>query len=330
MNSTNIVKIRYINLDRRPDRKTIIEEELNKYSLQYERFAAIDGTKLIMTDEVKKMFANNNFSWRRSIVGCALSHINLWKELLYDISADYYMIVEDDISLNTNFPTHYVKLLQILENRSVDLILMGYTTNIPYIDPQNPITIGLEDYTDLYLYKIHDKSHIWGGLFGYIINKSHAMRLLNILDNQGSCDPIDVFVLKNTEQIYMTCPDLVKTEFVFGYNGNSVDSDIQYDMLGIGDNYDYYQYLDSFGSDLTWVNCKSILEIKECADKEPTCVAFNTCGYLKHTICTPDKFVHLSSAKLAGIYVKKNHSMNGEYNKYVNSSDSDKVYPTLF
>ncbi len=50
----------YINLNKRTDRRELIEEELNNYKLKYERFEAIDG---------------QNFG----LYGCLLSHLNVLK-----------------------------------------------------------------------------------------------------------------------------------------------------------------------------------------------------------------------------------------------------------
>jgi GR25 family glycosyltransferase involved in LPS biosynthesis len=307
----NLLKIKYINLDRRPDRKETIEKELNKHNLIYERFPAVDGQTLKMTNELKLMFSNNTFSWRRSIVGCSLSHINLWKDLV-NSNCQYYMVFEDDITLDPYFYKHYGKILYILSKTSVpDLILMGYTTNIPYINPHNPPTIGLEYYNDIYMYKINSTKYMWGGLFGYILNKNHAIKMLNLIDKHGISDPIDTFILKNTELLYMTSPDIVKTCLT------NIDSDVNFDFLAIGDEYDFYECMDSYGEDLNWVSASTIEQIKNAADENSECVAFNTYGFLKKKICTPDKFIKFGTSKLCGIYIKRNHPLNQEYRNYI-------------
>ena len=58
--SNNIDKIIYINLERRKDRKEHIENVLNKYDLQYERFEAIQTEGF-------------------GILGCGLSHLQVLK-----------------------------------------------------------------------------------------------------------------------------------------------------------------------------------------------------------------------------------------------------------
>ena len=49
------------------------------------------------------MFHGNNFGSRRGVIGCALSHYDLWKQLVTDKKHDCYLVLEDDITLCQNF-----------------------------------------------------------------------------------------------------------------------------------------------------------------------------------------------------------------------------------
>ena len=48
-------------------------------------------------------FEKNEFNYRKGVIGCALSHYNLWKMLLNDFNNNYYCIFEDDIIFIDNF-----------------------------------------------------------------------------------------------------------------------------------------------------------------------------------------------------------------------------------
>jgi len=107
--SHNIEKIIYINLDRRDDRRTQIEEELKTMDLydKAERFQAIDRPK-------------------KGIVGCTYSHLavlkyakkNNWKNVL---------ILEDDFTFIIDKPTFETKLQQFFDaNIPYDVCMISY------------------------------------------------------------------------------------------------------------------------------------------------------------------------------------------------------------
>jgi glycosyl transferase family 25 len=76
MISDFVDKIIYINLDRRPDRRREIEQELNNFDLSYERFTAIDYPGF-------------------GIYGCGMSHLNVLK-LAKERQYKNVLIFEDD------------------------------------------------------------------------------------------------------------------------------------------------------------------------------------------------------------------------------------------
>jgi len=76
--STNIDKIIYINLDKRIDRRTDIEKELNDFGLEYERFQAIETPGF-------------------GILGCGQSHLAVLK-LAKEKGYKNILIFEDDFT----------------------------------------------------------------------------------------------------------------------------------------------------------------------------------------------------------------------------------------
>jgi GR25 family glycosyltransferase involved in LPS biosynthesis len=87
-----------INLNRRLDR---ILEWAKTYPALAEitqRFQAIDGRELHMTPAISDLFSKNDFIWKKSVLGCALSHILLWAQLACEgDGAKSYLILEDDM-----------------------------------------------------------------------------------------------------------------------------------------------------------------------------------------------------------------------------------------
>lgn len=76
--STNIDKIIYINLNKRIDRRTDIEKDLNDFNLEYERFEAIETPGF-------------------GILGCGQSHLAVLK-LAKERGYKNILIFEDDFT----------------------------------------------------------------------------------------------------------------------------------------------------------------------------------------------------------------------------------------
>jgi hypothetical protein len=83
-----------VNLERRPDRKQNVENQLKKESIHPSWVRAIDGRSIDPTAALKKLFLNNDFGSKRGVIGCALSHLNLWKQLVSDPLHEYYIVLD--------------------------------------------------------------------------------------------------------------------------------------------------------------------------------------------------------------------------------------------
>lgn len=170
------IEIFYINLDRRTDRKEIMEKQLNKLKdIKYQRFSAIDKQKMdflkylnqgiIDKDNYIKLFKNKKVYGEYLTLGglgCFLSHIELWK-----ISAEknkFLVILEDDVILSENFEEE-LKFI-FYNNISFDILYLSQSSN-------NYMGTAVE-YEKVY--KIRD--NYWG-TYGYIINPNYAKKLIS-------------------------------------------------------------------------------------------------------------------------------------------------------
>ena len=88
-------KIYVVNLDSRADRwKSLLEAEPSLAGA--ERISAVDGRKLSLTPELCQLFQHNHFKWKKSVMGCLLSHLSIWKQILQE-KGDSFLILEDDV-----------------------------------------------------------------------------------------------------------------------------------------------------------------------------------------------------------------------------------------
>lgn len=309
------IPIKIINLKRRNDRKEKIEKILNKNKItSYEFIEGIDGNKIKPTINLKYLFEGNDFGNRKGVIGCALSHLNLWKKLINDNENDYYLILEDDIEVCNNFKKKINTLKQDFKNN--DVLFLGYS-----MFEKNRKIYGNtynNDAVDIKIQKLNSSLYI-GGYFAYSINKIGAQKLIDYINNNGIKHGIDylnkIININNFECI----PQLVFTKW--NENGKEIDTDIQnnynsFDFNSIEDSFIFVPNKDQIGNDFFY-NKKSINVMKRNALNDKNCVAFNTLGFYKNKI---DKLTHSKYFENNdGIYIKKFY-----YDKFINNINKNK------
>lgn len=298
------VSAHYINMERRPDRKEKIEKEFAREKVICNRYNAFDGSTITKNHDLCKLFKGNNFNYRRGVMGAALSHIGLWRKLIASDN-DYFLIFEDDIKLRKNFNACYQILLKQLNDLKCDIVFLGYHNDV-FDENQNKKLMGEAYVNFMNIIAVTDdiKDYMWGGLFSYIISRGFAKKLIDDIDKNCLKEPIDTFVY-NHKNLHVFVPLIVTSPLMTFYS--CADSDIQYDILSIYDDYVFFQYKDSPKNDIRWVNALTFEELKAAADKEPGCIAFNTYAWLKYDIIHPKDFILMpgSNSNAHGIYVRK-------------------------
>jgi len=230
INKDTKYKIICVNLERRPDRKKNMVHEFETNNIgNYEFYKAIDGKKINPDDYIKKLFKGNDFGSRTSFIGCALSHYNLWKQLIDDQENDYYVIMEDDIKFKKDFKKKFDYTIEYVNNnmKKWDILffcLLLYNYGDYRNDSENII---IEK--SVYNFSV-------GGLAAYIINKSGAIKLCDYINKNGIKHGIDYIVVKlcddKTLLHLQTTPFIVYVDMCNDFN-SSVDTDIQKDIRTI-------------------------------------------------------------------------------------------------
>lgn len=210
-----------INLERRADRK----EMMKMSGLPINFFKAVDGKELKMTDEIRKLFEGNDFSYRSAIVGCCFSHVNLWKQLLAS-NDDAYLIIEDDVEFCENFNDKFSHAVAQVEKQDWDFLYLGFTI---YNDIRKSIENELWNNRFPHVTPF-DNFHCGCGFFGYAISRSGAEKMLQYIEQNGIKCAIDSLprLMPNIKRFSMI-PHLVKTPYV-GPGSNHLDTDIQTDL----------------------------------------------------------------------------------------------------
>ena len=202
-----------VNLERRKDRRQNIENLFKSVGItSYSFFTAVDGKSLVVTNEIINLFKGNDFSNRRGVIGCALSHYKLWKQLQSDKVNDYYLIYEDDITISDE--NDYIRKLENVKRNLVgkDVVFLGYSV-------RNKDNYRLLE-TNQDLVEL-DKNIYIGGFFSYIITKSGCDKLLSYIEKNGIKHGIDYLIkISDNLKIYNTQPSLVFSEWVQSSNSN--------------------------------------------------------------------------------------------------------------
>ena len=218
------IKTYVLNLDIRCDRL----KKFNQQSLiDFERFSAVNGNLLEPSLQLQRIFEGNDYNMRAGIVGCALSHIKMYIELI-NSDMDIFLIFEDDIIFNDNFKDQITHLLDIIKNVDWDMIYLGHhlrsASKRNHKDTILPIIEQWDSHRSL--------QESMGGTFGYLISKKGSKKLLEFINTNGMTNAIDTVQQKSIGVLntYYCFPHLVFSECV---SNTHTDSDIQYNSKSL-------------------------------------------------------------------------------------------------
>ena len=155
-----------INLKHSLERRAKMESQLLKLNIAHEFIEAIDGRKMTETER-RNVTREVNYAFLPGEVGCALSHLEIYKKITYE-NIDAALILEDDVVINND-------LREILDNVTLSTtkpeILLLSRVNKYYKKPLKSINGS---------YSIH-KTQQATTAHAYIINQKAASNLLQNL-----------------------------------------------------------------------------------------------------------------------------------------------------
>ena len=214
-----------INLDKRPDRWKNFEKNAQKVDFTtYTRFSAIDGSRLVPTEQLQRIFDNNDYNMREGMVGCALSHLKLYCKLIEDNIHSAYCILEDDIQFIPDFKKKLKELVSSLPE-NWDMCYLGH-----HLWPQ----YRTSQFFDINKTAVAEKwdtakslKYSMGGTGGYLISKKGAKKLLEFIEKTGMTNGIDTVQQKSADtlNIYYSNPHLIFSECADDHP--NTDTDIQ-------------------------------------------------------------------------------------------------------
>ena len=120
-----------INLERRKDRlMEFIDRIKTKTTLPLKDiilFKAIDGKDLYPTKDIKYLCRNCDYNYQPGVIGCALSHYDVWRNISGSNYIDKALIFEDDAMIFDGIDPVKVWNEEIYKNypEDCDLLLLG-------------------------------------------------------------------------------------------------------------------------------------------------------------------------------------------------------------
>lgn len=218
-----------INLRDREDRWNSLVERCP--ILKYYRYEGVNGNNVKPNHRILRLFDGNGYNMRAGIVGCALSHIKLYIELIKS-EFDYYCIFEDDITFTDDYNNklnHVMCQLKFERNVNWDIVYLGHFCRLNYKD--EVVNNNNKKYPKIEKCNSSQESLRMsvGGCIGYMISKKGANKLLECINRTGITNAIDTIQQKNAGNlnIYYCYPHLIHSKC---HVDGLVDSDIQYNF----------------------------------------------------------------------------------------------------
>lgn len=226
-----------------------------------------------LDDFEKNVLLGNEFSYLRPIASKLLYHINMFRHC----KSKNMLFLRDTVRLDDTFNSKLEKLMK----SNFDLILLDNENG----DNEEVVNINEKINFDMY--------------YGYLISNKGMGKIIefvseNKIKNENYLDGIQNLNMFRCHKLYDVDVDISVTVPI---NENTLYKHY--------DGYKFYCLMDSFGHDLNYIEKKPIDEIKNETEKLGG-KAFNTLGWIKHSITPEDQFINLpnSNQTCDGLYVK--------------------------
>lgn len=105
------MRIYYINLDRRTDRRSDMDAQFQRLGLNAERIPALTPTNLSAEQKLRHCDPRNLHWMTEAELSCSLSHLKAMETFLAD-DTDYALILEDDVMLSPSLREFLSKLTE--------------------------------------------------------------------------------------------------------------------------------------------------------------------------------------------------------------------------
>jgi len=194
-----------INLDRRKDRMDKLYANNPELKDQVIRLSAYEGKQIQMTPAIARLFKPHDFFWKKPILGCALSHLQLWWQLFNEKpDINTYLILEDDVKIQPGWQERWNEAAGHVPE-DADVIYLG-----GILPPNRAGFEHVKEKVNQYFSRVQ-MNHFFGQTppnryfhwcnYAYILTRKGAEKILKILDERDGywtsadhmvCNRVDV------------------------------------------------------------------------------------------------------------------------------------------
>ena len=236
--------LHFINLERDAERRRHMRSQaewLADGGVALTRFPAVDGAAASVSGDVARIFRDTDFATGpdggdldRGVLGCALSHLALWRQIARgggggggqdgeDDSTWWAAVVEDDVELHPRFPDLLrarVAMLQAADPQWMFLALNGgvngtrsWETDYTRLSPVAKGGLAIPG-----LFRV-DREMWLPTTMAYALSRRGARELVTIAERQGIHRAVDFWVLDFRRALRLSAaypPQLVRHNCTFG------------------------------------------------------------------------------------------------------------------
>lgn len=204
-----------INLKRRPDRLEKFKNNPKNIVDFTEVYEAFDAKQICLNKKLYELLkCGNKLQQKKAVIGCLMSHHDIWERLSKDVRSNRYLVCEDDVV----FDSDWLKAWNVLEKeipQDADLIMLGGVLpknlkHLPLVAENLTEHISFVKPNKLFTPK-RESSYFHFCTYSYVITKKYASYLVDVvLKKVGYYSAADILLLNHPNKIYFTQPFLTK------------------------------------------------------------------------------------------------------------------------
>lgn len=242
----NIGEAYVVNLDRRADRLVEFKSNHPFLAKNTYKWRATDGKQIKLTPQIAHLFRDNDFKWKKPVMGCALSHFQLFEKCANDPKKVNYLILEDDVKFMKDWEKQWLTMASSIP-KDADFIYFGGV-----LPPNKPALPMVTEKVNEHFAKVAKNTVFSMGAprryfhfctYAYILTPSGAQKMMNLIMERGIFTSVDHMICNHGDSlfnIYFTTPLLA---------GCFQDDDPVYQTSQFND----FNRVDKFDSDI-WNN----------------------------------------------------------------------------
>jgi GR25 family glycosyltransferase involved in LPS biosynthesis len=200
-----IDEVRLINLERRTDRLEKFRAAHPEWHHRVCVEKAVDGRALTLTTALAALFKPNDFLWKKAIMGCALSHLKVWKKLAEDNTIGSMLVLEDDVLFKGDFLSRWPAAARTVP-ADWDVLYLGGV-----LPPNKAMYEKMVEPVNAHWGRIKE-NQVFGQRvanryfhfcnYSYVLRRSAAVKLLASIESRGGyhtsadhmiCNAVDLF-----------------------------------------------------------------------------------------------------------------------------------------